>query len=1602
MQWSSFTARARRATAYAVCLVVLACALPALASAADYVALGDSYSSGTGTRSYFDTNCERSVSAYPYLIKGSLGSSFSFQACGGAKTQDVINNQLSALSADTDYVTMSIGGNDAGFSSVITQCAKPWPYSCDGDVNTAQSFIANTLPGRLDNLYNLIRSKAPNAVVAIVGYPRLFNGDDCNALTFFSSDEETRLNQTADQLADVERSRARAHGFTFVDVRQAFIGHAVCDNPEWLNGLSNPTSESYHPNATGHASGYAPTVRAALLAAPDPTVPVAGNGRIAFASTRTGNSDIFVVNPDGQFPVDLTNDPSADIDPAWSPDGTKIAFASNRDGDNEIYVMNGDGTGVTKLTSNTANDQEPTWSPNGAYIAFRSDRTGNNEVFTMTAAGGSQTNITNNSASDFAPDWSPDGAEIAFQRFTSGTATGQGNEVLKANANGQGQLNLTNNASTINDGRPSWSPDGATIAFHSNRVGSTFKIFTMGATGGTATQRSTGAGNDTKPVWAPKGNFIAFTSTRDGNDEIYTMTPTGGSITNRTAIAGSDANPSWQPDSTPPATTIAAQPSGAIADTTPTFTFSSSELGSRLECSVDNGAYATCTSPFTTPALGQGPHSLAVRAVDVAGNVDDTPAVRTFTVDTVAPTLSVSCTDTVPLLGAARATVTAADGGSGFAAGSDPTGIVDLITSVPGRQTYSVTATDLAGNATTKSCDYDVRYPDPGVPQLTGGATPNAGAFSLGWAASADTSYPLRYTLQRRATGGDWEDVATDLVDPARAFTVAAAADEGTWRFRVRGVDAVNDTATGWTDASDPVVVDTSGPRPPAITPTREAEDTVGGWFRDGVTVTTAERGDPDLRDGSAPSGVDPASVAGPEALTATTTVRRTVRDRVGNASDEASLEVRVDDAAPTVDVACPATAYVLQDVGALVSAADAQSGLHVDPSGTVGIDTAHAGPQEVVATAVDRVGHETTGRCTVDVEYPAPGAPATADGASTNDGDFAIRWARSAPADYPVRYVLERRDAADGDWQPVADDLDGDSYTFHAGDRADEGTWRYRVQAVDGEHRSPWSEVSDAVTVDQTGPAAPAVTADREPDFAGDGGWFRDTVTVATADQGDPALRDGSPPSGVDADSVAAPQALDHTTTVRRTVRDRVGNASDETALRVQVDADAPTVALDCASPVDLLSEASVRVSAADAGSGLREDPSGTVAIDTSRIGEQVVERTAVDNVGHATTERCTVDVRYPAPGAPKVADGKATNNGDFAVSWTRSAPATYPIRYALERRDAGGAWQRVADGLDADTYTFHAGDAADEGTWRFRVRGTDGDVQTPWSGDSDPVVVDQTAPAAPSVTADRAPEYAGDGGWFRDTVTVATAGQGDPALRDGSAGSGVDPDSVAAPQALAATATVSRTVRDRAGNRSAPTSLRAQVDADAPALTLDCPASVVLRGTGSVTVRASDAGSGLKSDPSGTVAIDTGKVGLQTITRTAVDNVGHTRTVSCDVRVRYDASPLEQPVNASGSSIFKLGSTVPLKLTLADAAGAPIADAKIVVEMERLTTSVLGTVVEETIPATPTNGKEFTDSGSGRYQYNLSTKPLTTGTWNIKLTFDDGTVQRTRISLR
>ena len=237
--------------------------------------------------------------------------------------------------------------------------------------------------------------------------------------------------------------------------------------------------------------------------------------QIAFASDRTGNFQIYVMNADGTGAVTrLTNNSDNDVLPAWSPDGTRIAFMSDRAGNSEIYVMNADGTGVRRLTNNSASDQSPAWSRNGA-VAFESDRTGGYEIYVMNADGTGVRRLTNNSAPDQSPVWSPDGGRIAFR---------SDHEIYVMNADGSGDVNLTNNPTFDDD--PAWSSDGLRIAFSSSRDGNN-EIYVMNADGSDVTRLTNDSLNDGSPTWSPDGTKIAFDSNRDGNYEIYVMNAGG-------------------------------------------------------------------------------------------------------------------------------------------------------------------------------------------------------------------------------------------------------------------------------------------------------------------------------------------------------------------------------------------------------------------------------------------------------------------------------------------------------------------------------------------------------------------------------------------------------------------------------------------------------------------------------------------------------------------------------------------------------------------------------------------------------------------------------------------------------------------------------------------------------------------------------------------------------------------------------------------------------------------------------------------------------------------------------------------------------------------
>lgn len=286
-----------------------------------------------------------------------------------------------------------------------------------------------------------------------------------------------------------------------------------------------------------------------VAARPTAAEPAAG-GRIFFTGSGTGGSaDIFAMNPDGSAVVQLTHSPTTDMSPDISPDGRQVVFVSDRDGNNEIYVMNADGSDETRLTNHPSTDIEPAWSPDGQQIAFVSQREAILEIYVMTAAGGNVTNITQHAEAQFnmQPAWSPDGTRLAFG------SSRQGMQEIFVQTLGQpvGESNPVRlTTSEVWDGGwsgyPDWSPDGRHFVYvHFHRIQQWMEqdIYVMDADGGNPTPLTYDSFTDYTPTWSPNGAQIAFASLRegDGRRRIYVMDTDGSDIT----LAGRGSDPSW-------------------------------------------------------------------------------------------------------------------------------------------------------------------------------------------------------------------------------------------------------------------------------------------------------------------------------------------------------------------------------------------------------------------------------------------------------------------------------------------------------------------------------------------------------------------------------------------------------------------------------------------------------------------------------------------------------------------------------------------------------------------------------------------------------------------------------------------------------------------------------------------------------------------------------------------------------------------------------------------------------------------------------------------------------------------------------------------------
>jgi len=260
---SRYRLAAMTAAAGAAVLPVLALVTPAVAQASvHYVALGDSYSSGVGAGDYTSSSgdCDRSTNAYSQLwANANHPSSYVSVACSGATTSDVISSQLSALSGSTSLVSITIGGNDVGFESVMETCVIYSTSDCVSAIDQAESEMQSELPGALNTTLSDIRADAPSADVVVLDYPQLYDLSQSSSCIGLSTTDRTDLNQAANELDGQIQAAAQRAGDTFADVRSQFSGHQICDSDSWLHSVNwTDIGESYHPTAEGQADGYYP------------------------------------------------------------------------------------------------------------------------------------------------------------------------------------------------------------------------------------------------------------------------------------------------------------------------------------------------------------------------------------------------------------------------------------------------------------------------------------------------------------------------------------------------------------------------------------------------------------------------------------------------------------------------------------------------------------------------------------------------------------------------------------------------------------------------------------------------------------------------------------------------------------------------------------------------------------------------------------------------------------------------------------------------------------------------------------------------------------------------------------------------------------------------------------------------------------------------------------------------------------------------------------------------------------------------------------------------------------------------------------------------
>ena len=253
----------------ASCVTAETVSLPTLQPGDDYVALGSSFAAGAGIGALqpgSPERCGRTVNNYASLLAARLRLDLTDASCGGAMTQHLLGPwselppQLDAVTADTDLVTITIGGNDLDYvrNLFVASCAMGkfgTPVDqCPATMLPSDSDYAE-VKGRLTAVVDTIRARAPGGRIAFVQYVTLVPETPCDAVPLRAEDAAD-MRALGRRLADITRQVATETGSLLIESDKASVGHTACDAEPWsyamASGMQQAEGSPWHPNARGH------------------------------------------------------------------------------------------------------------------------------------------------------------------------------------------------------------------------------------------------------------------------------------------------------------------------------------------------------------------------------------------------------------------------------------------------------------------------------------------------------------------------------------------------------------------------------------------------------------------------------------------------------------------------------------------------------------------------------------------------------------------------------------------------------------------------------------------------------------------------------------------------------------------------------------------------------------------------------------------------------------------------------------------------------------------------------------------------------------------------------------------------------------------------------------------------------------------------------------------------------------------------------------------------------------------------------------------------------------------------------------------------------